>query len=326
MGSVDVAIPNYNYGRYLRACVASVLAQGIPGLRILVMDNASEDDSLEIAHQLASEFPCVEVLSRKTNVGLLRSLNEGIEWARSDYLINLSADDLLPPGALARALAIMDNHDDVVAAFGKCLFFQDGELAPDVTDREAASPWQILPGRRFIEKLLNTHVVTLSPLVRTSAQKRAGHYRSETFSPDFEMWLRWGCLGSVAMSRAPQAIQRMHRSNLSNLAWGNSKRRFEQAVATLDVFFSHEGATLENATQLKCKSLRTIGKNAYWSAVAHVFRGQGGTAVDLFRFAFRHCPTAAVLPPVDVFMNYSDAGLRIMETLFPSFFKPNARR
>lgn len=324
MGSVDVAIPNYNYGRYLRACVGSILAQGTPDLRILIMDNASDDNSVELAKQLATEYPCIEVLARKTNIGLLASLNEGIEWAQSDYLITLSADDLLPPGTLARAIEIMDKHEDVVAAFGKCLFFQDGDLPPNVI--EESSPWQVLPGRSFIERLLTTHVVTLSPVVRTCIQKEAGHYRPETFSPDFEMWLRWGCLGRVAMTRAPQAIQRMHRSNLSNLAWGDSKRRFEQAVTTLDVFFSHEGASLENWQQLRRKSLRTIGKNAYWSAVAHVFRGQGKTAIDLFRFAFDHCPTAAVVPPIDVLMNYSDAGLRILETLFPSLFKPNVRR
>jgi glycosyltransferase involved in cell wall biosynthesis len=53
MTSIDVAIPNYQYGRYLRECVESVLSQGVPELRVLIIDNASTDNSAEVAQQLA---------------------------------------------------------------------------------------------------------------------------------------------------------------------------------------------------------------------------------------------------------------------------------
>jgi len=287
------------------------------------MDNASEDNSVEVATQLAREYPCVEVLARKANIGLLGSLNEGNDWAQSDYLISLSADDLLPPGALARAVAVMEKHEDVVAAFGKCLFFQDGDAPPDATGSEKPLSWQVMAGRKFIEELLTTQMVTLSPVVRTRIQKQAGHYRPGTFSPDFEMWLRWACLGRIAVSRAPQAIQRLHQSNISNLLWSNPRHRFEQAVTTLDIFFAHEGATLANWQRLQRKGLRIIGKTAYWSAVSHLLRGQRGTAIELFKFAFSHCPTAAVLPPIDVLVKYSDAKDRITRALSAPF---NARR
>lgn len=323
MPSVDVTIPNYNYGNYLRDCVESIITQGIKDLRILIMDNASEDNSVEVAQELSREYPCIEVLARKANVGLLASLNEGSDWAQSDYLISLSADDLLPPGALARAIAIMEKHDDVVAAFGKCLFFHNGNAFPGVTASAGRAPWQIMVGRDFIERLLTAHLVTLSPVVRTRIQKKVGYYRPGTFSPDFEMWLRWACLGKIGVSRAPQAIQRLHQSNISNLAWSDPKRRFEHAIATVDVFFAHEGAALPNSQRLQRKSRRTIGKNAYWSAVSHLLRGHRRTAIELFRFALSHCPTAAVLPPIDVLMKYSDPQDRISRALSHAF---NLRR
>ena len=46
MATVDVAIPCYQYGRFLRACVGSVLNQGIDDVRILIIDNASTDNSV----------------------------------------------------------------------------------------------------------------------------------------------------------------------------------------------------------------------------------------------------------------------------------------
>lgn len=57
MASVDVIIPNYEYGRFLRDCVTSVLRQNIEALRVLIIDNASTDDSVEVARALAREDP-----------------------------------------------------------------------------------------------------------------------------------------------------------------------------------------------------------------------------------------------------------------------------
>ena len=55
MPSIDVAIPNYQYARYLRQCVQSVLSQDVRDLSLLIIDNASTDDSVAIARQLASK-------------------------------------------------------------------------------------------------------------------------------------------------------------------------------------------------------------------------------------------------------------------------------
>jgi glycosyltransferase involved in cell wall biosynthesis len=52
---VDIAIPCYQYGRFLRQCVTSVLTQGIDAARVLIIDNSSTDDSVEVAQQLAAE-------------------------------------------------------------------------------------------------------------------------------------------------------------------------------------------------------------------------------------------------------------------------------
>ena len=65
MASVDVVIPCYQYGRFLRDAVTSVLSQGISQLRVLVIDNASTDNSLEVATQLALEDRRVEVIAHR---------------------------------------------------------------------------------------------------------------------------------------------------------------------------------------------------------------------------------------------------------------------
>ena len=69
MASVDVAIPCFNYGRFLPDCVGSVLSQGIDDLRILIIDNASTDDSVEVARRLAADDPRIEVVVHTAQPG-----------------------------------------------------------------------------------------------------------------------------------------------------------------------------------------------------------------------------------------------------------------
>ena len=78
---VDIAIPCHNYGRFLPDCVASVLGQGIAEVRLLIIDNASTDDSLDIARTLAAQDTRISVSAHASNRGPHASFNEGVDWA-----------------------------------------------------------------------------------------------------------------------------------------------------------------------------------------------------------------------------------------------------
>ena len=87
-----------------------------PGVdvRVLVIDDASTDDSAQAAKQIAADDPRVDVLAHPVNKGHLATYNEGLlDWANGDYAVLLSADDLLTPGALTRACALLDAHPEV---------------------------------------------------------------------------------------------------------------------------------------------------------------------------------------------------------------------
>ena len=113
MISVDVIVPCYRYGHFLRECVESVLKQVGPGLRVLVIDDASPDRTAEVAAGLAQEDSRITFRRHSTNVGHIATYNEGIEWATSKYMLILSADDYLIPGGLSRTVNLMEEHPNV---------------------------------------------------------------------------------------------------------------------------------------------------------------------------------------------------------------------
>src|SRR5437868_11351838 len=136
MAKVDIVVPCYNYGSFLEACVGSILSQSVRDLRVLIIDDASVDDSLPTARRLAETDARVSVISHAQNQGHIRTFNEGIAWASADYFLLLSADDLLLPGALARATEVMDRDAEVVLTHGPSVLWYDHLPFPQIEGEE----------------------------------------------------------------------------------------------------------------------------------------------------------------------------------------------
>src|SRR5579859_7371171 len=179
MSSVSVVIPCYKYGHYLEECVASVLdhQEGVD-VRVLIIDDASPDDSAEVARKIAARDPRVEVIVHETNKGNIATFNEGlIDWADGDYSILLSADDRLTPRALRRARDLLDAHPSVGFVYGRALYVMDG--APLPTARTTVRGWSTWPGPRWLEhrfRQAENPITSPEIVVRTSLQKRVGVY------------------------------------------------------------------------------------------------------------------------------------------------------
>jgi glycosyltransferase involved in cell wall biosynthesis len=308
MASIDVAIPNYNYGRYLRPCVESVLKQDVPDLRILVIDNASEDESIEVAEQLASEDERVSLIRHRSNLGHQASFNEAIDWAEADHFMILCADDMLTEGSLARALGVMRQHPEVTLAFG--------ELAANPPRQTGGRPkepepdWQLIPAEDLLRGCCRTGlylVRSCSAVVRTAAQKRAGHYcGSLDQSDDFELMMRLTLQGGlIARTRTAQLYMRAHGGERSSVVRQNRHLQILAYEAAFEWFFSHEGAAHPEARELASLAARGLVGRAYWSGMSHLCRGDLRNAAGLFRYVVARSWSTALVPPLDYLLRKS---------------------
>jgi hypothetical protein len=207
----------------------------------------------------------------------------------------LCADDLLTPGALGRALFVMEQHPDVAFAYGTYFVRRPGVFPAESENALEKSVWRLWGGGEFIERFCSQPVLTVSPLVRTTMQKRAGYYRSNLlFTDDLEMLARLALLGRVAQTSAKQAVQLLHGSNISR-----SSSHFEAEEDMFNSFFFNEGAAIANADRLRQTAMGNIAKHAYWSAVSHLCRGHVSKSIRLFKYCLGRRPSMALMPPVD---------------------------
>ena len=75
---ISVIIPIYNVEQYLRQCIESVLSQSYNDIEVILVNDGSPDNSLDICNEFAEKYPCIKVID-KENGGLSDARNEGIK-------------------------------------------------------------------------------------------------------------------------------------------------------------------------------------------------------------------------------------------------------
>lgn len=214
--SVSVIVPCYNYAGYLAAAVTSALDQRDANIEVIIVDDASTDESLVVAHSLAEHDPRVRVIKHTVNQGPVGTFNDGLAVARGDYLIRLDADDLLTPGSVARSTALAEAFPSVSLVYGHPVHFS-GPTLPRHRNRPRS--WTVWSGTSWLELRCRRGVNCItSPevLMRASVVRRIGGQRALAHTHDMEMWFRLALHGDVGwISGADQAWHREHESSLS---------------------------------------------------------------------------------------------------------------
>ena len=299
MSRVDVVIPCYNYGKFLSDCVAGALDDQ-PGtdVRVLIIDDASQDDSGETARKLAAADDRVEVIVHPVNRGHIATFNEGLlDWAEGDYCVLISADDRLTPGALRRAADLMDAHPEVGFVYGDVVSFSDGEeLRPARTTSRPPTIWS---GHQWLgQRFRDAHTCVFSPevVMRTSVVHQVDGFNPDLYhTSDVEMWMKLAVLADVGFVHADQAYKRRHADMMSGVV--DDLLHLNQRRAAYEAVLKRYGDVLPNTPELSDAVHRELAKEALWVAARAYDRRQTDTVPveELVAFAFDCWPAAASL-------------------------------
>jgi glycosyltransferase involved in cell wall biosynthesis len=277
MSSVSVVIPCYKYGHFLEEAVASVLddQQGVD-VRALIIDDASPDDSAEVARKIAAREPRVDLIVHEANKGNIATFNEGLlEWADGDYCILMSADDRLTPGALRRARDLLDANPNVGFVYGRALYVTDGEPLPAA--RTKVRGWSVWPGTQWLEhrfRQAENPITSPEIVVRTSLQKRVGGYDPGfPRAADMEMYMRLAAHADVGFVRGTdQAYYRVHAQNMHKTVSALADLRQRRAV--FEAVVDRYGENLPDGKRLRGIVHRKLGQEALWAAGRVYDRGR----------------------------------------------------
>ena len=183
---LTVLLPVYNAATHLGDAIASILNQSFGDFELLVIDDGSTDESMEVVREFRDKRLRIE--SQPRNRGLVATLNAGIEIARGSLLARMDADDLSRPDRFAVQVAYLAAHPDVAGV--SCAFELIDERGERLADdygwfrptEPLALRWALHFGCFF------THG---GAMLRTSAVRDARGFDARyAHAEDYELWLR----------------------------------------------------------------------------------------------------------------------------------------
>lgn len=333
MSSVSVIIPCYKYGHFLEEAVASVLDdQEDVDVRVLIIDDASPDDSAEMARKIAARDSRIELIIHEVNKGHIATANEGVlDWADGDYCIILSADDRLAPGALRRARDLLDARPSVGFVYGRAVYVKDGDPLPPARTRVRG--WSVWPGPQWLQhrfRQAENPITSPEIVVRTSLHKRVGGYDPQLpRAADMELFMRFAAHADVGFIRGvDQAYYRVHGHNMTKTVSRLTDLRERRSA--FEVVIDRYGESLPDPERLTDIVYRKLSREALWAAGRVYDRGRirstelgrrllGAGAneterdVDqLVAFAFDCCPEVSRLPLYRTLQSHRRIGPRGM--------------
>jgi glycosyltransferase involved in cell wall biosynthesis len=261
--TVSVVIPCYNYGHFLPECVGSVVSQTEVDLEIIIVDDASPDGSVAVAHELAAKDSRIRVIANEVNKRHIATYNTGLDAATGDYVVLLSADDLLAPGALGRACALLEAHPEVGFVYGFCPDFTDEPPAPKTEVRS----WSVWSGEEWLARLTRRgHNVVMCPevVMRTSVYRELGGYEARLpATADFYMWMAAATRAGVGrINGTDQAYYRVHGNNMHIEQYAGVFTDMAGRRQAFEVLFADHRDRLPDPDRLEPAVRRVLAKDA----------------------------------------------------------------
>ena len=193
---VSVILPNYNNGHYIEKAIKSVLNQTYKNLELIIIDDASNDNSREIINKYSSDER-VKIILQNINRHVAYSVNLGFQKADGEYIARIDSDDWWEETKLQKQVEFMEENTECGACFTRIHIVDDESKIADekfwllcgLYNQEANKTQ-----KGWAEYFLNVGNCLCNPsvLIRKSALDIIGNYYNIAYVPaqDFEMWTR----------------------------------------------------------------------------------------------------------------------------------------
>lgn len=126
---VTIAVPIFNEARFIDSSLRSLRSQDYPNLEIVVSDNASTDETLEICQRHAAEDPRIRILRAECNVGVTPNFQKTLDGSQGKYFMWAAGHDLWTPNLVSECVRLLEAHPGASVAFGSCTWI-DGDGQP----------------------------------------------------------------------------------------------------------------------------------------------------------------------------------------------------
>jgi glycosyltransferase involved in cell wall biosynthesis len=293
--AVTVCVPTYNYARFLPFAIESVLSQSFEDLELLVLDNASTDDTATVMAQYKDSR--LIYIRNERNLGFVGNVNLGLERARGKFLAYLCSDDVWLPDSLRLRAETLEGIDSVgLVHTAERWIDKDGRTIGGSRGRYTSRATGDVAFREFLTR--GWRFAFSSCLLRTELLREIGGFREEFgYIADSGMFLDMCLKGGISYLREQLISYRFHGGSLTDEIL-NGGKIFRDQHEMLKAFLGVDGLAGDYPGIIYRDAKRALAFDV--ARVAHISRleGRRKQVVDDFKFACDLYPRILFSPEV----------------------------
>lgn len=233
---VTIGIPNYNYSHYIVETLDSVASQTYPNIELIIVDDLSTDNSIEIINNWISNYKGnikIKFIKNKSNVGLTKACNIILKKAKGKYFQPLDADDIILRTKIEKQVPILENSINTALVYSNVAVINEkGEVTnADYCSRINYDKNEMPSGNIFNDLLTFNFISLPSVLINTEMAKAIGGFDETLRVQDYYMWLKLSKQHNIEYASGNYAYYRVHSISMSNLPSTNVS--FAESVISL---------------------------------------------------------------------------------------------
>lgn len=213
---VSIIVVSYNHAHFLRENLDSIKRQTYPNIQLIVADDASTDNSVEVYENWLKENNYTAHKNFHTkNTGLANTLNECIDYIKGKYVKFIAADDYLHPESIEKCVYKLEElgNDYGMIFTDTWAVNNQSEIQGDIANYNALGT---VSKEEFREKLvLGNRIAALTVVIRTDVLKETGKYPAHILTEDYYRWLKINEKYWIAYIPEKLSYYRLHDTNIS---------------------------------------------------------------------------------------------------------------
>lgn len=258
--NVTVVVSCYNHQAYIEQCLESVAAQTVQAQQVIVIDDASSDESADVIRRwIARSGLDYTFIHHSQNRGVCATLNEALALAVGEYFVHVSGDDWEEPDRLeTQERAFKKASSDVAFIIGD---IREVDVAgATIVDHDFGLRLGDLldegSGAELLPRLLNENVIPApGVIIRTDVVREVGGYDETLAFEDYDLWLRLASTHSLGYAPGVVANYRVITSSLTR----NTARRAAVLTSEAIMLSKHIGSGASNDAIVAHRLLRIAG-------------------------------------------------------------------
>jgi len=217
---VSVVIPTYGRAKMVKQAVMSALFQELEPYEVIVSDDVSPDNTIEVLSEVAAKFSNFILLKNESNSGGVANWNKVIDAASGDFIAYCSDDDYFLPFHLKSAVEYLESHPDVdMVHSGFFNLSESGREFPKITQELISADVKIIHGTTTLKHIVRQTSYPFQPSTLVFRKKlwlSVGHFDPKYSVADTDWFIRAGLSHKIAYLPIASVVNRRHQNNWSN--------------------------------------------------------------------------------------------------------------